>query len=250
MKIAVLSDIHSNQFALDAVINNIKSQGVDLSVNLGDILYGPIAPRATYELLMQHDFVTICGNQDRQIYEATKADITANPTMQFILDDLGSEPLEWMRSLPFDKQLNDEIYLCHGTPTHDLTYLLEDISKGYAQLRSDQEISTLLAGNNSELICCGHTHQPRTVALASGQTIINPGSVGLQAYTDDEPVLHSMENFSPHARYAIIEKINGLWNVEHINVAYDIEAAVNESRKRQRLDWVHCLTTGRAADVA
>jgi hypothetical protein len=51
-----------------------------------------------------HDFVTIRGNQDRQIYEASHGQINANPTKQFVLNDLGEEPLSWMKSLPFDNQ--------------------------------------------------------------------------------------------------------------------------------------------------
>ena len=112
MKIAVLSDIHSNVFALDAVIKDLEKHSVDLKANLGDILYGPIAPKSTFELLMEHDFITISGNQDRQIYESTDEEIESNPTMQFILDDLGSKPLEWMKSLPFEKQVNEDIYFC------------------------------------------------------------------------------------------------------------------------------------------
>lgn len=245
MKIAVLSDIHSNVFALEAVIADAKKHAVDLMVNLGDILYGPIAPRATYDLLMKHDFVTICGNQDRQIYQATRDEIESNPTMGFILNDLGNEPIQWMQSLPFAKKLNDEIYLCHGTPSNDLIYLLEDISLGSASVRSDSEIIELLNGEQAKLICCGHTHIPRTVNLSTGQQVINPGSVGLQAYTDDEPVIHSMENFSPHASYSIIEKNNLGWTAVHNKVPYDIELAVSESKKRDRMDWVHYLKTGR-----
>lgn len=101
--IAAISDIHSNVFALDAVLADIKRRNVDQIVNLGDILYGPIAPKATYELLManQDNIMTICGNQDRQIYAATAADIAINPTLAFILDDLPIDAIEWMRSLPF-----------------------------------------------------------------------------------------------------------------------------------------------------
>ena len=120
MKIAILSDIHSNVFALESVIKDIQTHAVDVTVNLGDILYGPIAPKKTYELLMQQDFITICGNQDRQIYEAGQSEIDTNPTLGFILEDLGSQPLEWMKSLPFDHQLSDDVYLCHGTPKSDL----------------------------------------------------------------------------------------------------------------------------------
>ena len=98
MRIATLSDIHSNVFALEAVIYDAKKHGVELMLNLGDILYGPIAPKATFDLLREHKFVTIRGNQDRQIYEATQKEIDSNPTMQFILNDLGQAPLDWMRS--------------------------------------------------------------------------------------------------------------------------------------------------------
>ncbi len=245
MKIAVLSDIHSNVFALDAVIKDLKNHSVDLKANLGDILYGPVAPKYTFDLLMEHDFITISGNQDRQIYESSDEEIESNPTMQFILDDLGSKPLEWLKSLPFDKQVNEDVYFCHGTPKNDLVYLLEDVSKGYALLRSDNEIIDLLAGQKSKLICCGHTHIPRAVNLSSGQLIVNPGSVGLQAYTDEEPVVHSMENFNHHASYAIVEKVDSEWRVQNIKVPYDYQRAVNESKQRNRSDWVHFLSTGR-----
>jgi len=245
MKFAVLSDIHSNVFALEAVIADAKKHSVDLMVNLGDILYGPIAPKATYDLLMQHDFVTICGNQDRQIFTATAAERAENPTMKFIIEDLGSEPIAWMKSLPFDAQLSDDVYLCHGTPDDDLIYLLENVELGYARLRCDSEILGLLNGQSSKLICCGHTHTPRTVFLSTGQIIVNPGSVGLQAYTDDEPLIHSMENFNPMASYSVVEKTADSWSVEQIKVPYDVKSAVAECKKRERMDWVHFLKTGR-----
>ena len=245
MKIAVLSDIHSNIFALEAVINDALANNVDCLVNLGDILYGPIAPKATYELLKKHNFITISGNQDRQIYEATAEEIASNPTMQFILHDLGQEPLDWMKSLPFDFQLSDEVYLCHGTPSNDLIYLLEDVSLGYAKLRSTDEILTLLNGQQSPLVLCGHTHTPRTVKLNDHQLVINPGSVGLQAYTDDAPVLHSMENYCSQACYAIVEKSEFGWKSQHIKVPYNTQAAIEACKLRGRLDWVHFLSTGR-----
>jgi len=83
MKYAILSDIHSNVYALDAVIDDALQRGCDTLVNLGDILYGPIRPRATFELLSQHSFVTISGNQDRQIYEADDTEIQTQPCNSF-----------------------------------------------------------------------------------------------------------------------------------------------------------------------
>lgn len=245
MKIALLSDIHSNVYALEAVINDAQSRSVDHMANLGDILYGPIAPQATYERLMKHEFITISGNQDREIVESASDETALNSTLTFILEDLSEEAIAWLKSLPFDHQFNDDVYLCHGTPSSDLVYLLEDISSGTPKLRSDNEITRLLAGQRSSLVCCGHTHLARTVTLNNGQTVINPGSVGLQAYTDNEPVIHSMQNFSHHASYSIVEKTNVGWRTENINVPYDTEQAIMACQYRGRQDWAHFLRTGR-----
>ncbi|MBN1273452.1 MAG: metallophosphoesterase family protein [Candidatus Aminicenantes bacterium] len=249
MKIAALSDIHSNVFALEAVINDAEKSGVELMLNLGDILYGPIAPKATYDMLKGLNFIAIRGNEDRRIYEATQEEIETNPTMQFIRDDLGDVPLIWLKSLPFDKQINDDIYICHGTPADDSEYLLEDVGTGIPRLRSDRDIVSLLKGQSSPLVICGHTHLPRTVMLESGQLIINPGSVGLPAYTDDKPVFHVMENFSPHASYAVIEENGKSWTIQQLKVPYDYKKAAEEARKHQREDWAHFLTTGRGYKV-
>jgi len=245
MKIAALSDIHSNVFALHAVVQDAERRGVDLVVNLGDALYGPIAPKATFDYLKKNDFVTICGNQDRLLFEATSKDVESNPTLRFVLDELGEEPLGWLKTLPFDHHLNEEIYLCHGAPASDTIYLLEDIESGVARVRSDREIRELLIGVSSSLVICGHTHLPRTVMLSSEQVVVNPGSVGLPAYTDDEPAPHSMENFCPHASYAIIESSQAGWGIEHIKVAYDFQEAARAAASLERDDWVHFLTTGR-----
>ncbi|MEZ9525344.1 metallophosphoesterase family protein [Enterovibrio norvegicus] len=246
MRIALMSDIHSNIYALDAVLDDIRRQGVDLVVNLGDILYGPIAPRATYERLMEEDFLTIRGNQDRQIYEATQTDIDANPTMAFIIEDLGEAPLTWMRSLPATYSLNDDVFFCHGTPEDDLVYLLEDLKGGAPIVRDESDILRLLAGTAHSLICCGHTHLPRLVKTSTQQYIVNPGSVGLPAYADDEPVFHKMQTFSHHASYAIVDGEGADWNVSHKRIDYDVHRAVKAAKERDRLDWVSFLSTGRA----
>lgn len=251
MKVAILSDIHSNIFALRAVINDAQQRNVTSMLNLGDILYGPIAPQETFELLQKHNFTTISGNQDRQIYDATQKDIDTNPTLQFILDDLSRDAVEWMRALPKTKQFSEEIYCCHGTPNSDLVYLLENVEKGYPLLRSDEHILDLLAGHRSNIIVCGHTHIPRVVQLSSGQLVINPGSVGLPAYSDEEPVQHSMQTYNNLASYAILEKnntdnhLNDKWNVELLNVNYDATSAIALAHENNRQDWAIALASGR-----
>jgi len=202
-------------------------------------------PNKTYKYLQKLNIITISGNLDKQICKATKSDIKSNPTMKFILDDIDNEALEWMGDLPFDRQITEEIYACHGTPKDDLIYLLEDVENGSPSLRSDSEIIELLGKGKSPIILCGHTHIPRCVELSTGQIVINPGSVGIQAYTDEEPNIHSMQNFSPMASYATIEKINSNWSISFHRVRYDVESSISQAKKRKRIDWVHYLKTGR-----
>ncbi|NAW85205.1 metallophosphoesterase family protein [Photobacterium halotolerans] len=245
-KYAVLSDIHSNVFALEAVVEDALSKGVTRLVNLGDILYGPIAPRATFDYLQQQEMLTISGNQDRQIYQSSAAEVAANPTLQFILDDLGQAPLDWMQQLPFDTRISDEIYACHGTPDDDLVYLLEEVSSGHPQVKADAEIVVHLKNIRSPIILCGHTHIPRCVRLSTGQTVINPGSVGLQAYADELPLPHAMQNHTPQASYAVLTRQdNHHWETAFHRVEYDVQAAVQAATANGREDWAQYLMTGR-----
>jgi len=67
MKLAILSDIHANIWALEAVLADIRKQGVDLIVNAGDILSAPLEPAATADLLIPLQLPTIRGNHERQL---------------------------------------------------------------------------------------------------------------------------------------------------------------------------------------
>ena len=67
MRIAAVSDIHGNLFALDAVLADIARRGVYLIVNLGDIVSGPLLPLDTAQRLMALGLPTIRGNHERQV---------------------------------------------------------------------------------------------------------------------------------------------------------------------------------------
>jgi len=158
------------------------------------VLYGPLAPKKTFELLRQIKLVAqVQGNQDRLILKGP-----GTPTLDWVRCDLGEEPLSWLAALPSIATYGDCL-LCHGTPYSDTTYLLEDVSAGFARVRSEHEIENLLGSTEAPRILCGHSHVQRMVRLTSGRTIVNPGSVGVPAYDDDAPVRHVMESFSPHA---------------------------------------------------
>jgi predicted phosphodiesterase len=69
MRIAVISDVHGNLPALEAVLNDIKGRGVDLTVNLGDCVTSPLWPKETFEALQSLALPTVRGNHDRWIEE-------------------------------------------------------------------------------------------------------------------------------------------------------------------------------------
>jgi hypothetical protein len=89
----------------------------------------------------------------------------------------------------------------------------------------------------------------RYVALDHDRLVINPGSIGLPAYTDTEPVKHSMEMGAPHARYAVLDRKKAAdpWKVTFRVVAYDWEGAAARAASKDREDWAHALRTGYAA---
>lgn len=245
MRIGVLSDIHSNIYALEAVLKHGKLHGVQSWVNLGDILYGPIEPKLTYDCLHALDALTISGNQDREVHEASIQDRIANPTLDFVCNNLGDEPIVWLRSLAGQVIAFEKIYLCHGNPDNDLVYLLEDVTSGSPIVRDEQAIRAQLSSISQPLILCGHSHIPRTVTLVGGTLIVNPGSVGLPAYDDTLPSPHAMENYSPHARYTILDIAREPTDVLHCEVAYDWEKAARTAESHNRFDWATALRTGR-----
>ena len=76
---AVLSNIHANIWALEAVLADIAGRGLDQIINLGDTLYGPLEPQATAECLMKVPLVSIQGNQDRLLLGETRCSRFSNP---------------------------------------------------------------------------------------------------------------------------------------------------------------------------
>ncbi|HQO21195.1 MAG TPA: metallophosphoesterase family protein [Acidobacteriota bacterium] len=230
---AVISDIHGNILALQAVLRDIERRGIVNIINLGDSVHGPLEPEATALLLMDLHAINIRGNQDRDIPEGTaKA--------------LSRQSIEWLESLPATGSVGEDIFLCHGTPRADDEYLLEKIENGKGVLKDEADIIPLLAGIKQKVILCGHSHIPRVICLKEGRLVVNPGSVGLPAYQDETPVPHMMETGSPHARCAILEKDGMEWKAELIAVPYDFETAARKARANGREDWERWLMEGRA----
>lgn len=242
MRIAVVSDIHGNLPALEAVVKDIRRRGADRVVNLGDSLSGPLLPLETAQYLMEQHWVHLAGNHERQILDAnarTAAD-------EYAYSQLTPKELGWIASLNICLELSSEILLCHGTPSSDCDYLLETVEPTGVRIASSNEIFARLGEARARLILCGHTHFPRSVRVGGGQHIINPGSVGLPAYDDARYYPHIIETGSPDARYAIVEKQGGEWVSSLISVPYPYREMAALAKLRKMRDWAYCINSGYA----
>lgn len=242
-RIAVLSDIHGNLGALDAVLADIARRGSDRIVNLGDICSGALFPRETAERLMALDLPTIRGNHERQVL--TRPPERMGLSDRHAREALTPDQIAWFHRLPARMWLTDEVLMVHGTPRSDVEYWLETVDPDGVRPATGNEILERADGVAAAVVLCGHTHIPRVVRIEGGPLVVNPGSVGLPAYDDDRPFPHVIETGAPDARYALLDRTPQGWTADLIAVPYDHEAAVAVARANGREDWARALGTGR-----
>lgn len=244
--IAVLSDIHGNRRALEAVLADIARRGIRRMVNLGDSLYGPLDPDGTARVLMGLGLPTVRGNEDRILLEEPGLH-PDSPSLPFVQSRLRPEQRRWLQGLPASLAIDGELLLCHGTPADDGAYLLREVRASGCGWLPAAAVAAALAATPQPIVLCGHDHLPAVVRLPGDRLVIDPGSVGLPAYRDAMPFPHSMEAGSPHARYGIVRRHATGIAVEIIAVPYDWDAAAAEAERNGRPDWGHALRTGFAA---
>jgi diadenosine tetraphosphatase ApaH/serine/threonine PP2A family protein phosphatase len=243
---AVLSDIHGNRWALEAVLDDIRRRGIRDMVNLGDSLYGPLDPAGTARILLGLDMPTVSGNEDRILLDGPGRH-GDSPSLPFVQAELQPAHRRWLAGLPLTAVAFGNFLLCHGTPENDSEYLLREVTAQGCRSLPAALVEAKLAAVSQMAVLCGHDHLPAWLRLPGGGHVIDPGSVGLPAYRDDRPFPHAMEAGSPHARYSVVTAGGPDLEVLNVAVAYDWEGAALAAERNGRPDWAACLRSGRAS---
>ena len=234
MRLAVLSDVHGNLVALEAVLADLQDRAPDLLINLGDCVTSPLWPRETFERLDQLAIPAVRGNHDRWLLEGPRE--TMAKSVAFTYEALTPSQRTTLGTLPASIEVDGDVLAVHGTPAKDTEFLLEDLVDGRLALATSSTLTQRLDGTSATLVLCGHSHQQHAACANGGTLVVNPGSVGCPRYADnDDPTI--AEATSPHARYAIATRRRGRWSVELIALEYDWAQVTQQAVRNGREDW-------------
>ena len=222
MRIAALYDVHSVLPALEAVLEEVEREGVDLVVLGGDCIHGP-QPVETLERLraLGDRAVWIRGNTDRLVVVEAGLDTEHG----WVAEAIGPEAVAFLRDLPLTHELElgglGRVLFCHATPRDD-----EEI---VTPLTPDERLAEIVAGVEADVVVCGHTHMQEDRRVGSLRWV-NAGSVGL-----------------PYEG-----EIKAFWtllgpDVEPRKTAFDAEAAIRAFEAADREDALPYAENFRAA---
>jgi putative phosphoesterase len=211
MRIALISDIHGNDVALKAVVDEVERVGVDQIICLGDVATLGPCPGDVINRLRELGCPRIMGNHDaflldpELIHTYTEAPIIVE-AVDWCRSHVSREDLEFVRTfeprleIPLDDQI---ILLCyHGSPRSHMEDLL--------CTTPPDELDRLLAGHEATVLAGGHTHI-QMLRQHRGMLIVNPGSVGAPFR---EFVSGAQPTLMDHVEYALVGAHGGAVSVE------------------------------------
>lgn len=211
MKLAVLSDIHSNYYAFKACLKWIEENEIDGIIFLGDYVSDCAYPQKTMELLYQvrQNYRTwfIRGNRETTLIEGN---IGPNlESMRYTYENLTKDDIAFFDSMPI------AVEVCiNGYPLLSISH--GDFQDDRAELFPDNEaMDKLCSEMRGKLHLCGHTHVS-FIYEKDGKTVINPGSVGVP------------QDGTPQAKMAVLQSNGENWEASLIQLDYDVEKTVGE----------------------
>ena len=167
------------------------------------------------------------------------------PSDRYAHSNLGADHRRWLGALPTSADAGNGIFACHGTPTDDNQYLIEEVSEHHLVRAHPLTIRERLGDVQARVVLCGHSHQQHLIQLPDGPLILNPGSVGCPSYDDPGADPHVSEGGSPHARYAVLTIIGEQVSAELVAaISYDWKAAATRADANGRPEWAYGLRTG------
>jgi len=230
MKLALISDVHANLEALQAVLQVIKQEGVDLILHLGDLVGYNANPRECIDLIGEHNVLCVIGNHDRAVLDLSLAEefnLLAYQAAIWSERQLAASHRQFLQQLPLNRIIQDQFLACHGNPLNPDAYIS-------LHFQGKQALNLLRREFSPATICFfGHTHRRavwyrdvrgKVAQLAISAEpmplerenlyLINPGSVG-------QP-----RNRIPLASLAIFD--TSAYVLRYKLVPYNITAAQNK----------------------
>ena len=213
VKIAVLSDVHANLQALQAVIADAEKRNVEVFLNAGDSIGFGANPNEVVRLLSEKNVLSIVGNYDLEVLEGrSDAKGEKKLTYKFTRKELIKPSLGYLKALTQQLRLetaDKKILIAHGSPESIEEHILQDTP--------DSRLEFLGNKANANLVIVGHSHK-QLQRKVSNAVFVNPGSVGRPG------------DGNPQTGYAIITF--DPFNVELIRLDYDVESAAEALRKK------------------
>ena len=229
MRVAILSDIHGNVTALDAVLADLASRGpFDQIVVAGDLVWSGPRPREVVDRVQALRAVVIRGNTDA-FFDAIDGETPEGKDsgrfathLAWMLGQLGPERVAYLRSLPFSHVISPEpgqdLLVVHANP--------RDMEQAIRQRSTDAELDELLLVDGREpswrALAFGHIHTP-FVRTWHERLLVNVSSVGLPM-DGDQRSAYAILTWERDSRGA------GAWRAEHRRVAYPTALVVHEMR--------------------